>query len=101
MTFKRAVYASTLAAGVGLAGLFGVGLGTASAQPGPPCNAPRARRRKHRPGGGPGGLAAPRYRPGARRPPAVQLERPAGHPDARRKRPRLGLVVPRYLGSAV
>ena len=40
MTFKRAVYASTLAAGVGLAGLFGVGLGTASADPGGQCNAP-------------------------------------------------------------
>jgi hypothetical protein len=40
MTFKRAIYASTLAAGVGLAGLFGVGLGTASADPGPQCNAP-------------------------------------------------------------
>ena len=41
MTFKRAMYASTLAAGVGLAGLFGVGLGTASADPGQPyCNAP-------------------------------------------------------------
>jgi hypothetical protein len=39
MTFKRAVYASTLAAGVGLAGLFGAGLGTASANPGQ-CNAP-------------------------------------------------------------
>jgi hypothetical protein len=40
MTIKRAIYASTLAAGVGLAGLFGVGLGTASAEPGPQCNAP-------------------------------------------------------------
>ena len=30
MTFKRAIYASTLAAGVGLAGLVGVGLGTAA-----------------------------------------------------------------------
>lgn len=39
MTFKRAVYTSTLAAGVGLAGLFGVGLGTASANPGQ-CNTP-------------------------------------------------------------
>ncbi|BDX32669.1 hypothetical protein TUM20985_32160 [Mycobacterium antarcticum] len=40
MTFKRAAYASTLAAGVGLAGLFGVGLGTAAADPGQQCNAP-------------------------------------------------------------
>ena len=40
MNVKRAVYASTLAAGVGLAGLFGVGLGSASAEPGPQCNAP-------------------------------------------------------------
>ncbi|MBJ7338570.1 hypothetical protein [Mycolicibacterium sp.] len=40
MTFKRAAYVSTLAAGVGLAGLFGVGLGTASADPGQQCNAP-------------------------------------------------------------
>lgn len=39
MTIKRALYASTLAAGVGLAGLFGVGLGTASANPGQ-CNTP-------------------------------------------------------------
>jgi hypothetical protein len=37
---KRMVCASMLAAGVGVAGLFGVGLGAASAQPGPPCNAP-------------------------------------------------------------
>ncbi len=37
MTIKRAMYASTLAAGVGLAGLFGVGIGTASADPGQ-CN---------------------------------------------------------------
>lgn len=40
MTFKRVVYASTLAAGVGLASLLGVGLGAASADPGPGCNAP-------------------------------------------------------------
>ncbi len=42
MTLKRALYATTLAAGVGLAGLAGVGLGTASADPGWPCNAPGA-----------------------------------------------------------
>ena len=42
MTFKRALYASTLAAGVGLAGLFGVGMGTASADPGQQCNVPGA-----------------------------------------------------------
>jgi hypothetical protein len=42
MTLKRAVYASTLAAGVSLAGLFGIGLGTASADPGQQCNAPGA-----------------------------------------------------------
>jgi hypothetical protein len=40
MTFKRVACASTLAAGVGLAALFGVGVGTASADPGPGCNAP-------------------------------------------------------------
>jgi hypothetical protein len=42
MTVKRALQASTLAAGVALAGLFGAGLGTASADPGHPCNAPGA-----------------------------------------------------------
>lgn len=42
MTIKRAMSASMLAAGVGLAGLLGVGLGSASADPGPPCNAPGA-----------------------------------------------------------
>ena len=34
MNLKRMVCASTLAAGVGIAGLFGVGLGTAGADPG-------------------------------------------------------------------
>ncbi|OBK78181.1 hypothetical protein [Mycobacterium sp. 1274761.0] len=42
MTFKRAAAASTLVAGVALAGLFGAGLGTASADSGHPCNAPGA-----------------------------------------------------------
>ena len=33
MSFKRALSASAIAAGIGVAGLFGVGLGTASADP--------------------------------------------------------------------
>ena len=44
MAFKRALSVSALAAGIGVAGLFGVGLGTASADPwgcdrpgNPPC----------------------------------------------------------------
>lgn len=42
MTFKRILCASTLAAGVGVAGLLGVGLGTASAEPWQPCDRPGA-----------------------------------------------------------
>jgi hypothetical protein len=42
MTFKRALCASTLTAGVGLAGLLGVGLGTASADPWHDCDRPGA-----------------------------------------------------------
>lgn len=42
MSIKRFLGAATLAAGAGLAGVLGIGLGTASAQPGPPCNAPGA-----------------------------------------------------------
>lgn len=40
MTFKRTMGVSTLAAGIGLAGLLGLGLQTASAEPGPDCNRP-------------------------------------------------------------
>jgi hypothetical protein len=40
MTFKRALYASTLAAGIGMAGLLDCGLPAAAADPGPQCNAP-------------------------------------------------------------
>ena len=40
MTFKRALCASTLATGIGIAGLLGGGLPTAAADPGPQCNAP-------------------------------------------------------------
>ncbi|MGB8404357.1 MAG: hypothetical protein WCE30_09865 [Mycobacterium sp.] len=36
MNFKRALTASTLAAGIGTAGLFGIGLATAAADPCPP-----------------------------------------------------------------
>jgi hypothetical protein len=40
MSFKRALYATTLSAGLGLAGLVGAGLPTAAADPGQFCNAP-------------------------------------------------------------
>jgi hypothetical protein len=42
MAFKRVLCASTLAAGIGVAGLLGVGLGTASADPWQPCDRPGA-----------------------------------------------------------
>lgn len=37
MNLKRMMYASAAAAGIGAAGLFGLGIGTASADPGQPC----------------------------------------------------------------
>jgi hypothetical protein len=40
MNVKRMLCASTLAAGIGAAGLFGIATGTASADPGQPCGAP-------------------------------------------------------------
>ncbi|ART70113.1 hypothetical protein BTO20_17460 [Mycobacterium dioxanotrophicus] len=42
MTFKRTLGVSALAAGIGMAGLLGVGLGTASADPGWGCDRPGA-----------------------------------------------------------
>lgn len=42
MNLKRVVCSSALAAGVGVAGLLGVGLGVAGADPGQPCGAPNA-----------------------------------------------------------
>ncbi len=42
MTFKRALCASTLAAGIGIAGLFVVGAGTANADPWHGCDRPGA-----------------------------------------------------------
>ncbi|HKP42145.1 hypothetical protein [Mycobacterium sp.] len=40
MDFKRVLSISTLAAGIGIAGLFGVGIGTANADPGQGCDRP-------------------------------------------------------------
>ena len=40
MNVKRMLCASAMAAGIGTAGLFGIGAGTAAADPGQPCGAP-------------------------------------------------------------
>ena len=54
MTFKRTLGVSALAAGIGMAGLLGVGLGTASADPGWGCDRPGAPQcDNHRDGRGP------------------------------------------------
>lgn len=53
MNIKRIAYASTLTAGIGLAGLFGVGIGTASADPGQPCGGPNAPQCQPAPNNGP------------------------------------------------
>ena len=42
MSFKRALCVSSLAAGIGITGLFGVGLGTANADPWQGCGHPGA-----------------------------------------------------------
>jgi len=42
MNLKRMMCGSALAAGVGVAGLFGVGIGVAGADPGQPCGGPNA-----------------------------------------------------------
>jgi hypothetical protein len=42
MNVKRVVCASVLAAGIGVAGVSGIGLGMAGADPGPRCGAPNA-----------------------------------------------------------
>jgi hypothetical protein len=69
MTFKSALCASTVAAGIGLAGVLGVGLATASADPG--CNAPgkpACGQDQHNNGPGPnqgsGGPGGPNQGPG-------------------------------------
>jgi hypothetical protein len=50
----RIMCASTLAAGIGLTGLFGLGLGTAGADPGPNCGGPGNNSCEHRDNNGPG-----------------------------------------------
>jgi hypothetical protein len=42
MKVKRMIWVSSLAGGIGLASVLGVGLGTASADPGQPCGGPNA-----------------------------------------------------------
>jgi hypothetical protein len=61
MNFKRAVFASAVTAGIGIAGLLGVGIGTATAQPGQ-CggpNAPACGPGPQGPGGGPQNSGGP------------------------------------------
>jgi hypothetical protein len=42
MSIRQALHASALAGGLALAGVFGIGLGAAAADPGRPCDAPGA-----------------------------------------------------------
>ncbi|CAM5719640.1 hypothetical protein MAUB1S_00687 [Mycolicibacterium aubagnense] len=71
MNFKRALTASTLAAGIGVAGLFGVGLAGADADPGQcPPNAPCGQHDEHRDNRGPGNQG-----PGDNRGPAAPVGR--------------------------
>lgn len=42
MRFKKSVGISAMAAGIGVAGLLGLGIGTAGADPGPGCDRPGA-----------------------------------------------------------
>lgn len=50
MVFKKTLGASAMAAGIGIAGLLGLGLGTAGAQPGPACDRPGNQCSDHRNG---------------------------------------------------
>ncbi len=68
MNIRRIACASTLTAGIGLAGLLGVGIGTAGADPGQPCGAPNAPQcQNHDPHGDQGrpGNQGPQWQPGA------------------------------------
>lgn len=81
MNFKRALTASTLAAGIGVAGLFGVGLAGANADPGCPPNAPCGQHDNHRgPGDNRGGPDDNRG-PGDNRGPAAPVGRDDGWHD--------------------
>lgn len=80
MNFKRALTASTLAAGIGVAGLFGVGLAGANADPGCPPNAPCGQHDNNR---GPGDNRGPddNRGPGDNRGPAAPVGRDDGWHD--------------------
>ena len=54
MNLKRMMYTATAAAGIGAAGLFGLGIGTASADPGQPCGGWNAQGCQAGPDNGPG-----------------------------------------------
>ena len=58
MNLKRMLYTSTAATAIGAAGLFGLGIGTASADPGQPCGGPNPAACQQGPGG-PGGTGGP------------------------------------------
>lgn len=64
MNLKRVLYASTAAASIGAAGLFGLGLGTASADPGQPCGGPNPQACQQGPGGPGNGPGGPNNGPG-------------------------------------
>lgn len=75
MNIKRIACASTLTAGIGLAGLLGLGIGTAGADPGPPCGAPNAPQCQN---GHPWGNQGPQNGPGPRTGPGPWNSQPAG-----------------------
>ena len=54
MNLKRMMYTSAAAAGIGAAGLFGLGIGAASADPGQPCGGWNAPACQPGPNNGPG-----------------------------------------------
>ncbi len=96
MNFKRALTASTLAAGIGVAGLFGVGLAGANADPGCPPNAPCGQHDDHR---GPGDNRGPddNRGPGDNRGPAGPVGRDDNwHDNQGRDRQHRGIDDARF-----